>query len=50
MDKKTMMENLARAAHEKGGFTGVWLYVEKCEIISKGAIGMTGQTGKVRNT
>ena len=45
MDKKTMMENLARAAHEKGGFTGVWLYAEKGEIISKGAIGMTGQTG-----
>ena len=39
------MESLARAAHEKGGFTGVWLYAEKGEIISKGAIGMTGQTG-----
>ena len=28
MDKKTMMENLAREAYEKGGFNGTWLYAE----------------------
>ena len=39
MDKKTMMENLARAAYEKGGFNGAWLYAEKGEIVSKGAVG-----------
>ena len=39
MDRKTTMENLARAAYEKGGFNGVWLYAEKGEIISKGAFG-----------
>ena len=39
MDQKTTMENLARAAYEKGGFNGAWLYAEKGEIISKGAFG-----------
>ena len=39
MDKKTMMENLAREAHEKGAFNGAWLYAEGGEIISKGAFG-----------
>ena len=34
MDKKTMMENLARKAYEKGGFNGTWLYAEHGEIIS----------------
>ena len=40
MDKKTMIENLAREAHEKGGFTGTRLYAENGEIVSKGAIGV----------
>ena len=40
MDKKTMIENLARTAHEKGGYTGTWLYAENGEIVSKGAIGI----------
>ena len=40
MDKKTMMEKLVRDAHEKAGFTGTWLYAEKGEIVSKGAIGI----------
>ena len=40
MDKKTMIENLVRDAHEKGGFSGTWLYAEKGEIVSKGAIGV----------
>ena len=39
MDKKTKMEALAREAHEKGGFTGTWLYAEKGVIVSKGAMG-----------
>ena len=39
MDKRMMMENLAREAYEKGGFNGVWLYAENGEIVSKGAFG-----------
>ena len=39
MDKKTAMENLARAAYEKGEFNGAWLYAEKGRIVSKGAFG-----------
>ena len=34
-----MMENLARESYEKGGFNGAWLYAEKGEIVSKGALG-----------
>ena len=40
MDKKTMIEKLVRDAHEKAGFTGTWLYAEKGEIVSSGAIGI----------
>lgn len=39
MDQKTTMENLARAAYEKGGFNGAWLYAEKGKIVSSGAFG-----------
>ncbi len=39
MDKKTAMENLARASFEKGGFNGTWLYAENGAIVSKGALG-----------
>ena len=39
MDKKTAMENLARALQEKDAFNGAWLYAEKGEIVSKGALG-----------
>ena len=39
MDKKTLMENLAQALQEKDCFNGAWLYAEKGEIVSKGAIG-----------
>ncbi len=39
MDKHTMMDDLARAACEKGAFNGVWLYAENGEIVSKGACG-----------
>ena len=43
MDKKTTIENLVNEAHEKGGFTGVWLYSEHGEIISKGAVGFRSE-------
>ena len=39
MDKKESMENLARAAYEKGGLSGAWLYAENGGIVSKGAMG-----------
>ena len=39
MDKNTMIHNLARESYEKGGFNGAWLYAEKGEIVSKGALG-----------
>ncbi len=45
MDKKTMMDNLARKAFEKGGFNGVWLYAENGVIVSKGAIGWLDPEG-----
>ncbi len=39
MDKKTMMEKLAREAYERGSFNGTWLYAENGRIVSKGAYG-----------
>ncbi len=39
MDKKSRMDNLVREAHEKGIFTGAWLFAENGEIVSKGAVG-----------
>ena len=39
MDKNAMMQTLARALQEKDGFNGAWLYAEKGEIVSKGAMG-----------
>ena len=39
MDKNTAMEDLALTMQEKDGFNGAWLYAEKGEIISKGALG-----------
>ena len=39
MDKNTMMQALAREAHEKAQFTGTWLFAEKGKIVSKGAVG-----------
>ena len=38
-NKNTMIQNLAREAHEKGGFNGAWLYEENGKIVSKGALG-----------
>ena len=39
MDKTQRMYKLVREAHERGTFTGAWLYAEKGEIVSKGAVG-----------
>ena len=39
MDKKTIMEKLARDSFERGSFTGAWLYAEKGVIVSRGAVG-----------
>ncbi len=47
MEKKTLMENLAREAHEKGVFNGTWLYGENGEIISKGALGFRDAEDKL---
>ncbi len=47
MDKKTMMENLARALQEKDGFNGAWLYAEKGEIVSKGVSGFRDPEDKL---
>ena len=46
MDKKTWMENLARALQEKDGFNGTWLYAEKGEIVSKGVSGFRDPENK----
>ena len=47
MEKKTMMENLIREAHEKGLFNGTWLYAEHGEIVSKGAVGFRDAEDKL---
>ena len=47
MDKKTMMENLAREARKSGEFNGAWLYAENGEIVSKGAIGFRDAENKL---
>lgn len=45
MDKKAIMDSLAREAFEKAGFAGAWLYAERGEIVSKGAVGINGAAG-----
>lgn len=40
-----MMQTLARAAYEKGGSNGAWLYAEKGEIVSKGVVGFRDPAG-----
>ena len=47
MDKKTMMENMAREAYERGVFNGLWLYAENGEIVSKGAYGFRDAEDKL---
>ena len=39
MDINTMMHDLACQMNEKDSFNGTWLYAEKGEIVSKGAMG-----------
>ena len=45
MDKNNLMQRTAREAHEKGGFNGTWLYAEKGEIVSRGALGWRDPDG-----
>ena len=47
MEKKTMMEKLARDAYEKGSFNGTWLYAENGVIVSKGAFGFRDAENKL---
>ena len=47
MNKKAMIDKLARDAFEKGGFNGAWLYAENGEIVSKGAVGFSDLEDKV---
>ena len=47
MDKKTTMENLARALQEKDGFNGAWFYAEGGEIVSKGGLGFRAPEDRV---
>ena len=47
MDKKSIIESLAREANIKGGFNGTWLYAENGEIVSKGAIGWRDPDNKL---
>ena len=39
MEKRTLMEKLARESYEKGGFNGAWLYAENGVIVSRGGFG-----------
>ena len=39
MDKNMIIQKLVRDYNEKDGFNGAWLYAEKGEIVSKGALG-----------
>ena len=39
MDKNSLIQDLARESHEKGGFTGTWLYAEHGAVVSAGALG-----------
>ncbi|MBR0082155.1 MAG: beta-lactamase family protein [Clostridia bacterium] len=45
MDKKEMIESLARRAYEVDGFNGTWLYAENGKIVSKGAVGWLDPAG-----
>ncbi|MCR4707981.1 MAG: beta-lactamase family protein [Clostridiales bacterium] len=47
MDKKSMMEKLARDAYEKGSFNGTWLYAENGVIVSKGTFGFRDAENKL---
>ena len=40
MDKKTIMEDLARKAHEKGVFNGAWRYARANDVFWEGMRGI----------
>ncbi|MBO7549225.1 MAG: beta-lactamase family protein [Clostridia bacterium] len=39
MNKKSVIERIVSHAHANGAFTGTWLYAERGEIVTKGAVG-----------
>ena len=39
MDKKSIIDGYIREAHEKGAFTGAWLYAQNGNIVSEGTLG-----------
>ncbi|MBQ2191921.1 MAG: beta-lactamase family protein, partial [Clostridia bacterium] len=45
MEKKQLIEKLARTAFEKDSFNGAWLYAENGEVVSKGALGWRDPDG-----
>ncbi len=47
MDKRAMMDALAREGFEKAGFNGTWLYAENGSVISKGAYGFSDAENKL---
>ena len=47
MDKHEMMQALAQTLQEKDVFNGAWLYAEKGEIVSKGALGFRDAEDKL---
>ena len=47
MDKNSMIQNLALELNKKDGFNGAWLYAEKGEIVSKGALGFRDAEDKL---
>ena len=47
MDANRLMDQLVRAAYEKGSFNGTWLYAENGRIVSKGAYGWRDAENKL---
>ena len=47
MDKNIMMQNLVRELSKKDSFNGAWLYAEKGEIVSSGALGFRDPEGRL---
>ncbi|MBO4837882.1 MAG: beta-lactamase family protein [Lachnospiraceae bacterium] len=45
MDKKALIETMARESFEKGGFNGAWLYAENGAVVSKGTAGFRDPEG-----
>lgn len=47
MSKKELIDSFVRSAHERGVFTGTWLYAENGNIVSKGAVGWQDPEDKI---